>query len=123
MQNVFAASIYVHSHYTHTHTHTHTHTQRHIHTHTHMSQPRAPIVTHMNARNGLRYHGAAIELHGVVNVSVSACRFERLDNNAILLSGYTRDVAIRNNTAAWLGMNFAAAWGDTDGIDGTGTLF
>jgi hypothetical protein len=33
------------------------------------------------------YHGAAIELHGVVNVSVSACQFVRLDNNAILLSG------------------------------------
>ena len=45
--------------------------------------------------------------------------FHRLDNNAILLSGYTRHVTIAENEAVWLGMNFAAAWGDTDGHDGT----
>ena len=45
--------------------------------------------------------------------------FYRLDNNAILLSGYTRHVTIAENEAVWLGMNFAAAWGDTDGHDGT----
>ena len=65
------------------------------------------------------YHGAALEISGAEDVVVSGGRWERLDNNAILLSGYTRGVQLVNNTAAWLGMNWAAAWGDTDGIDAT----
>jgi hypothetical protein len=65
------------------------------------------------------YHGAALDIHGAKNVAVDNCAFVRLDNNAIILTGYTRNVSIVNNTAAWLGMNFAAAWGDTDGVDAT----
>jgi len=63
--------------------------------------------------------GAAIDVHGATNTTISGCRFERLDNNAILLSGYTRGVTITGNDAAWLGANFAAGWGDTVLNDGT----
>jgi hypothetical protein len=65
------------------------------------------------------YHGAAVDIHGATDVHITGCKFERVDNNAILLSGYTRHVNISDNEAVWLGMNFAAAWGDTDGHDGT----
>jgi hypothetical protein len=33
------------------------------------------------------FHGAALDIHGAEDVVVDGCRFERLDNNAILLSG------------------------------------
>ena len=65
------------------------------------------------------YHGAALDIHGAHNVTIANSRFERLDNNAILLSGYTRAVNIVDNEASWLGANFAAAWGDTVLNDGT----
>ena len=52
------------------------------------------------------YHGAAVDIHGAKDVHIVGCRFDRLDNNAILLSGYTRDVNISDNEAVWLGMNF-----------------
>lgn len=64
-------------------------------------------------------HTGTLHLHGVSNVTISNCLFVRLDNTAVLLSGYTRDVKIVRNVAKWLGMGFAAAWGDTDGVDGT----
>ena len=65
------------------------------------------------------YHGAALHIHGAVGTAVEGCDFQRLDNNAIILTGFTRNVSIVNNTARWLGMNFAAGWGDTDGVDAT----
>lgn len=65
------------------------------------------------------YHGAALDIHGAERVNISDNAFRRLDNNAIILSGYTRHVTIRHNTASWLGQNFVVSWGDTDGFDGT----
>eukprot|EP01043_Picozoa_sp_COSAG02_P023898 COSAG02_NODE_1290_length_13442_cov_6.479125_7_plen_555_part_00 len=65
------------------------------------------------------YHGAALHIHGAIGASIDNCNFQRLDNNAIILTGFTRNVSIVNNTARWLGMNFAAAWGDTNGVDAT----
>ena len=54
--------------------------------------------------------GAALHLHGAVGTRIEGCTFSRLDNDAIILTGYDRNVSIVNNTASWLGMNFAAAW-------------
>ena len=65
------------------------------------------------------YHGAAVHIHGAERSIIHDCDFVRLDNNAIILTGYTRNVSITNNSASWLGMNFAAAWGDTDEMDAT----
>ena len=58
-------------------------------------------------------HTAALHFHGVEDVRISDCKFVRLDNTALLLSGYTRGVQITRNYAQWLGMGFAVAWGDT----------
>jgi hypothetical protein len=44
------------------------------------------------------YHGAALDIHGAERITVSDNAFRRLDNNAIILSGYTRHVTIRQNT-------------------------
>jgi hypothetical protein len=38
------------------------------------------------------YHGAALHIHGAVGTKVSGCDFQRLDNNAIILTGFTRNV-------------------------------
>lgn len=65
------------------------------------------------------YHGAAVEIHGAERVNISDNSFRRLDNNAIILSNYTRHVMIGHNLASWLGMNFVVSWGDTAGFDGT----
>jgi len=65
------------------------------------------------------YMGAALHLHGAVGTRIEGCTFSRLDNNAIILTGFDRNVSIINNTASWLGMNFAAAWGDTQDYDAT----
>lgn len=46
---------------------------------------------------------AAIVLKGVDDVRIQECLFERLDGNAILLEGFTRNVAIEKNEFAWLG--------------------
>lgn len=64
-------------------------------------------------------HTAALHFHGVEHVTIRDCKFVRLDNSAVLLSGYARHVQILRNYARWLGMGFAVAWGDTDGVDGT----
>jgi len=89
------------------------------------------------------YRGGAIFLEGVENVSVTDSLFERIDGNAIMVSGehnasffacfvmttanstestsvgYTRHVSITDNEAVWLGLSFAAGWGYTREQDGT----
>ena len=45
--------------------------------------------------------------------AVQQCRFERLDGNALFLSGYTRRVAITNSSFAFIGDNAVALWGRT----------
>ena len=62
----------------------------------------------------------AIFLEGTEHVTVQGCLFERLDGNAVFLSGYTRDVLIQDNEFVWIGDSAMAAWGYTDMIDGTG---
>lgn len=64
-------------------------------------------------------HTGSLHFHGVENLTVSDCKFVRLDNTAVLLSGYARGVKLLRNYARWLGMGFAVAWGDTNGVDGT----
>lgn len=60
----------------------------------------------------------ALLLEGTEDVTVSGNAFRRLDANAVMVSGYNRRTHIARNEFSSLGMNGAALWGRTDGIDG-----
>jgi len=62
---------------------------------------------------------AAVYFEGSVGTVVENCTFLRLDGNALMFSAYNRNTTIYNNEFAWIGDNVMAAWGNTDGIDGT----
>jgi len=67
------------------------------------------------------YRGGAIFLEGAEDVDVKHNDFERLDGNAVFVSGYTRRMHIEDNAFSWLGDNAMASWGYTkenDGMDG-----
>ena len=65
------------------------------------------------------HRGAAVFLEGVERASVEASKFERVDGNAVLVSGYARSVVLQNNEFAWVGDCAMAAWGRTDDWDAT----
>lgn len=67
------------------------------------------------------YRGGAIFYEGTENCMINGCTFERLDGNAIMVSGYNRNTTIADNEFSWLGASAAAGWGYTnenDGMDG-----
>jgi len=45
---------------------------------------------------------------------IDGCTFDRLDGNAVMVSGYNRDVTIQNSDFSYLGGNAVAAWGYTN---------
>ena len=46
-------------------------------------------------------------------VRIAGCVFERIDGNAVLLSGYNRAAEITHNEFAWIGATAIALWGNT----------
>merc|ERR1719171_98645 len=60
---------------------------------------------------------AAVFLQGTENYLIEDCTFERLDGNAIMVSGYNRDATIQNSDFSFLGGNAVAAWGYTNETD------
>lgn len=68
---------------------------------------------------GLQRHAALI-LDGTENVVVQGCVFERLDGNAVIVSGYNRNAVIDSCEFAWIGDTCIAEWGRTRGtpVDG-----
>ena len=66
------------------------------------------------------YRGAAVFFEGCEGCQVTNSEFKRVDNNAIFLSGYTRNVSITDNDFSWLGLSAIAASGYTKEEDGTG---
>jgi len=62
----------------------------------------------------------AVFAEGADGLRVTGCAFARIDGNAVFLSGYNRRAVIERNDFAWLGQSAVAAWGRTDGADGTG---
>jgi hypothetical protein len=44
-----------------------------------------------------RYRGGAVFVEGAESVAIERNLFKRVDGNAVLLSGYTRDVVIDSN--------------------------
>ena len=57
---------------------------------------------------------AAVFLQGTEQVVVGNCSFERLDGNAIMVSGYNRDATIESSDFSYLGGNAIVAWGYTN---------
>ena len=49
------------------------------------------------------------------NLTVAACAFQRLDNNALFLSGYHRGAVVRDSEFSWLGASAVVLWGRTTG--------
>jgi hypothetical protein len=56
----------------------------------------------------------AVFLQGTEGVRFDACSFERVDGNAVMVSGYNRHAAITNSDFAFVGGNAVAAWGYTN---------
>ena len=68
---------------------------------------------------GLQRMGALF-FEGTKNVLVQECIFERLDGNAIMVSGYNRNTTIYKNEFVWIGDSAIAQWGDTSGSSAKG---
>ena len=60
---------------------------------------------------------AAINVEGTENINIQNCLFERLDGNGLLISGYNRNVSVRNNEFRWIGENPIISWGYTSDFD------
>ena len=56
----------------------------------------------------------AVYLQGTVGATFTNCTFERLDGNALMVSGYNRHATVRDSDFAYIGGNAIAAWGYTN---------
>ena len=65
---------------------------------------------------GLQRMGALF-LEDTKNVTIENGIFERLDGNAIMVSGYNRNTTIQYNEFVWIGDSAIAQWGYTSGTD------
>ena len=59
----------------------------------------------------------ALFLEGTRNVTIDSCVFERLDGNAIVVSGYNRNTTIQYNEFVWIGDSAIVQWGYTSGTE------
>jgi len=62
---------------------------------------------------------AFLFFEGTENITIQDCNFVRLDGISVMLSGYNRGSVIQRNEFSWTGESAVAAWGYTNGIDGT----
>ena len=60
---------------------------------------------------------SAVFLQGTESAVVDSCTFERLDGNAVMVSGYNRNATIQLSDFSYLGGNAIAAWGYTNETD------
>ena len=65
---------------------------------------------------------AALVFEGVEGLVVDNCTVSRAGGNGLMLSGYSRDAVLSNNTVRWTGGSALAAWGRTDELSSNGTL-
>ena len=59
----------------------------------------------------------AIFVQGTERVTFDNCTFDRLDGNAVMVSGYNRNTTISDSDFSFLGGNAIAAWGYTNETD------
>ncbi len=57
---------------------------------------------------------AAVFLQGTENITMSDCTFERVDGNAVMVSGYNRNATIVDSDFSFIGGNAIALWGYTN---------
>ena len=57
---------------------------------------------------------AAVFLQGTENAAIDGCGFERLDGNALMVSGYNRAATVSDSDFSFIGGNAVAAWGYTN---------
>ena len=57
---------------------------------------------------------AAVFVQGTEGASFDQCTFERLDGNALMVSGYNRNATVSNSDFSYIGGNAIAAWGYTN---------
>lgn len=61
---------------------------------------------------------AAVFIQGSLNTTVQGCTFERVDGNALMLSGFNREAWIVGNTFHWIGENAMVSWGNSRDVAG-----
>jgi hypothetical protein len=59
-------------------------------------------------------------MQGTEGVKFSSCQFERLDGNAVMVSGYNRNATVTGSDFEFIGGNAVAAWGYTNETENTG---
>jgi hypothetical protein len=64
----------------------------------------------------LERQGAVI-VQGAESFVVDSCIFERLDGNAVMISGYNRYATVKDSDFAFIGGNAVASWGFTNETD------
>jgi len=57
---------------------------------------------------------SAVFLQGTQKTLIDGCTFERLEGNAVMISGYNRDATVESSDFAFLGGNAIVAWGYTN---------
>ena len=62
----------------------------------------------------------AVYFEGTTGLTIAGCQFERLDGNALMLSGYHRGAAVTDSHFSWTGGTAIAAWGRTDELSDGG---
>merc|ERR1711957_773307 len=62
----------------------------------------------------------AIFLQGTEAVEISNSVFERLDGNAVMISGYNRNATVQDSDFAFIGGNAITSWGYTNETENTG---
>ena len=65
------------------------------------------------------HRGGAVFAERTQGLTVAACKFSRVDGNALMFSGRNRDGIVDRNEFVWVGDTAMAAWGYTDEWDGT----
>lgn len=60
----------------------------------------------------------AVFLQGTEGAMIDGCTFDRLDGNAVMVSGYNRNATIQNSDFSFIGGNAVAAWGYTNETEG-----
>ena len=56
----------------------------------------------------------SVFLEGTEGASIEGCTFERLDSNAVMISGYNRNATVTKSDFAFIGGNAVASWGYTN---------
>merc|ERR1719515_497455 len=62
----------------------------------------------------------AVFLQGTESVTVTDSIFERLDGNAVMISGYNRNATVQDSDFSFIGGNAIVSWGYTNETENTG---